>query len=105
MQRKGAYRITREFDAVKGLVSGVDALWDGRWRLIGPQEAELEVRALGESIREVPEWRETGVPRASLTASPAVWRGKTLVAAPLAGYNEGWSAQIVADFTSFLDSH
>lgn len=105
MQRKGAYRITREFDAVKDLVSGVDALWDGRWRLIGPQEAGLEVRALGESIRDVPNWRETGVRRAILTASPAVWRGKTLVAAPLAGYNEGWSAQIVADFTSFLDSH
>ena len=105
MRRKGAYRITREFDAVKGLVSAGDALWDGRWRLNGPQEAGLEVRAFGESVNDVPDWRETGVPRPTLVASPAVWRGETLVAAPLAGHNDGWSAQIVADFTSFLDSH
>ena len=105
MKRKGAYRITREYNAVKDLVTSTDVLWDGRWKLEGPHAPDLEVRALGESVRLLPEWRETGLPRPTLMASPAVWRGDCLVAVPLAGYNDGWSAQIVADFTSFLDSH
>ncbi len=105
MKRKGYYRITREYNAVKGLHGPTDAIWDTRWRLTGPHAPDLEVRALGESVRRVPEWRKTGLPRPTLMASPAVWRGDTLVAAPLAGYNQGWSAQIVADFSSFLLSH
>ena len=105
MKRKGQYRITREYNAVKDIVTATDALWDTRWRIEGPHAPDLEVRALGESVSTLPEWRETGVPRPTLMASPAVWRGDMLVAAPLAGYNDEWSAQIVADFTSFLDSH
>ncbi|TKA96146.1 tRNA(Ile)-lysidine synthetase, partial [Cereibacter changlensis] len=34
----------------------------------------------------------TGRPRDSLIASPAVWQGDRLVAAPLAGLQNGWSA-------------
>ncbi len=105
MKRKGHYRITREYNAVKTLRGPTDVIWDNRWRLNGPHAADLEVRALGESLSAVPDWRETGVPRPTLMASPAVWRGEKLVAVPLAGYNRDWSAQIVADFTSFLDSH
>lgn len=105
MKRKGAYRITREYNAVKDLVTATDVVWDRRWRLDGPHDAGLEIRALGESVSAVPDWRKTGLPRRSLTASPAVWRGESLVAAPLAGYNREWTAQIVADFISFLESH
>lgn len=105
MKRKGHYRITREYNAVKDLVTATDAVWDARWRLEGPHAPDLELRALGESVSVLPDWRETGLPRPTLMASPAVWRGDTLIAAPLAGYNDDWSAQIVADFTSFLDSH
>ena len=105
MARKGAYRITREYNAVKDMRGATDAVWDGRWQLVGPHAADLEVRALCESVHDVPNWREAGRPRPSLMASPAVWQGETLVAAPLAGYNDEWSVQIVADFTSFLDSH
>ena len=105
MKRKGHYRITREYNAVKDMVTATDALWDTRWRLEGPHAPDLEVRALGESVSTLPDWRETGLPRPTLMASPAVWRGDLLVAVPLVGYNRDWSVQIVADFTSFLDSH
>ena len=87
------------------MVTATDALWDTRWRLEGPHAPDLEVRALGESVSTLPDWRETGLPRLTLMASPAVWRGDLLVAVPLVGYNRDWSVQIVADFTSFLDSH
>ncbi|MBB3992860.1 tRNA(Ile)-lysidine synthase [Sulfitobacter undariae] len=103
--RKGFFHITREYNAVKDLAGPTDAVWDTRWRLHGPHAPDLEVRALGEAVSELPDWRATGLPRPTLMASPAVWRGKTLVAAPLAKYNVDWTAQIVADFTSFLLSH
>ena len=62
--------------------------------------------SLGETgLLACPDWRATGVPRASLLASPAVWRGDTLIAAPLAGVNDAWQARIVADFHSSLVSH
>jgi tRNA(Ile)-lysidine synthase len=105
IRHKGIFRITREYNSVKNYCGPTDAVWDNRWRLTGPHAPDLEVRALGEGLRSLPEWRETGLPRPTLMASPAVWRGETLVAAPLAGYNPDWSAQIVADFTSFLLSH
>jgi len=105
MKRKGQFRITREYNAVKDMVTPTDVLWDTRWRLEGPHAPDLEVRALGEAVAQVPDWRETGLPRPTLTASPSVWRGDTLIAAPLARYNTDWTAQIVADFTSFLVSH
>lgn len=105
MRRKGRFRITREYNAVKDLRGPTDAVWDNRWRLVGPHAPDLEVRALGESVSILPDWRKTGLPRPTLMSSPAIWRDETLVAAPLAGYNSDWTAQIVADFASFLLSH
>ncbi len=100
-------RITREHAAVAGLRGPTEAEWDRRWRIGGPHEPGLEVRALGEAVRECPEWRATGLPRATLLASPSVWRGETLVAAPVAGMGNGWSAEApgAADFAATLISH
>lgn len=100
-------RITREHAAVATLCAPTDALWDGRWRLEGPHAAGLEIRALGEAVRDCPGWRETGLPRATLLASPAVWQGGTLIAAPVAGLENGWSAVAPgsADFAAFLIAH
>jgi len=105
LRRKGCLHITREYNAVRDLRAQTDAIWDRRWRLTGPHARDLEVRALGAAVADLPDWRATGLPRPSLMASPAVWRGQTLIAAPLAGVNPDWSVQIVADFTSFLLSH
>lgn len=85
-------RVTREEAAVATLAGPTSAPWDQRWRLDGPHAPDLEVRALGAAVAEVKTWRDTGLPRATLLASPAVWRGGALVAAPVAGMPEGWTA-------------
>jgi tRNA(Ile)-lysidine synthase len=100
-----AIRITREFNAVKDTKCPTDSIWDGRWQLSGPHAPDLEIRALGEAIRDCQNWRDSGVPRRSLMASPAVFRGDDLIAAPIAGHNPDWSARIAVNFQTFLLSH
>lgn len=90
-------RVSREPIAVAGLILPTDALWDGRWRLSGPHAPDLELRSLGDGIDLCADWRDSGLPRRSLQATPAVWRAGTLISAPLAGFGAGWSAQIVAE--------
>jgi tRNA(Ile)-lysidine synthase len=104
--KKGTIRISREWQAVKGITSASDHSWDGRWRMDGPHDAPLLVRALGEAgIRQCPGWRTTALPRQTLLSSPAIWNGETLIAAPLAGKPEGWTANVTTDFHDFLVSH
>ncbi|MFU8863168.1 MAG: tRNA lysidine(34) synthetase TilS [Rhodobacterales bacterium] len=107
LRREGRFvRLSREAQAVQGLVSATDAIWDGRWRCEGPHDAALHITLLGEAgLRQCPDWRETGQPRRSLLSSPAIWAGETLVAAPLAGLGQGWTARIVADFHDRPVSH
>lgn len=86
-------RILREGAALDGLRAAPGSVWDNRWRLIGPAAAaaDLHVAALGPSgLAQCPDWRATRLPRHSLEASPALWRGADLVAAPLAGRSAGW---------------
>ncbi len=98
--------IVREPHAVAGITSPPDQIWDNRWRLEGPSEPGLEVRALGAvGLRACKGWRDTGISRDALIVSPAVWLGATLIAAPLAGFSNGWTARIDAGFTSFIISH
>ena len=90
--QSGLFRIYREWAAVRGLTGPVNHRWD-RWRLSGPAGADLHVAALGAAgLLHCPNWRGTGLPRRSLLASPAVWRGEMLVSAPLAGLSNGWTA-------------
>ncbi|SMX44062.1 tRNA lysidine(34) synthetase TilS [Actibacterium lipolyticum] len=98
-------RITREYHAVREKTVASDAVWDGRWQLSGPVANGLQVRALGEAgLLECPDWRETGLPRATLAASPAVWRDDVLIAAPLAGLDNEWDAELVSGAESFFES-
>ena len=87
-------RISREFAAVENTRCSTHETWDTRWRLEGPNAENLEIRVLGDAVSHCADWRETGVPRNSLRASPAVWSGQELIAAPVAGLKNGW--QIVA---------
>jgi tRNA(Ile)-lysidine synthase len=69
----------------------------------------LTIRALGEAgLAQCPDWRDTGLPRDTLLAAPGVFDAATLVAAPLAGAPNGWSAEIVpprGDFFTSVLSH
>lgn len=88
-------RITREARAVAGLRVPLGEVWDG-WAIEGPQLPGHEVAALGgEGLRKVKDWRDTGLPRPSLLASPAVWAGDRLISAPLAGLKNGYQARLV----------
>lgn len=103
-RRGDVIRVTREPRAVAGLRAPVTGPWDGRWRLVPPAnglrqdvagEGGFFIAALGEAgLRLSPDWRATGLPRATLVVSPALWRGDALVAAPLAGRGNGWGAEL-----------
>ena len=100
-------RIAREYNAVKDLAVPLGQIWDGRWRLSGPG-SDFTIRALGEAVKDCPDWRNTGLPRSSLMASPAVWKGERLVAAPVAGFGNGYSAvidHVKGDFLTSILSH
>ena len=57
-----ACAVTREAQArAPASCAAPGALWDGRWRVTGPEISGLEVRALGEAgLALCPDWRETG---------------------------------------------
>ncbi|MDX5358164.1 MAG: tRNA lysidine(34) synthetase TilS [Rhodobacterales bacterium] len=104
--RKGdMLRIAREWQAVRGLEVPSDAEWDGRWSLDGPHAPGLTIRALGQGIGLCPDWRGVGLPRASLMAGPAVWAGKVLIAAPLAGLCPVWTARLRPSFAMVPFAH
>lgn len=90
--------LMREPRAVGGPVP-VGRLWDGRWRVEGPAG---EVRALGaEGLRQVRDWRATGLPREVLLVTPGVWKGDALLAAPEAGIPGAWQAKLDRPFHLF----
>lgn len=81
-------RALREAKAAAPRTRG--ATWDGRWRITGPRPEGAEIGALtAEGLLQCPDWRATGLPRAALLASPALWLEDRLIAAPLAGLGSG----------------
>ncbi|MEY8830330.1 tRNA lysidine(34) synthetase TilS [Sedimentitalea sp. XS_ASV28] len=101
--------VCREYNAIQSERCATGTVWDRRWQLSGPDVPGLSVRALGqEGLCECRDWRATGRPLAALIASPALWHDDRLVAAPLAGRAEGWTAQLAAgeeEFFATLISH
>ena len=98
-------RVTRELAAVADKRAKPGEIWDGRWRLVGPETAKAHVAPLGETgIRDCPHWRDTGLPRSSLIASPAVWDHDRLISAPLAGFEMGWKAELVKPDQSLIEA-
>lgn len=96
LPRRGEICITREPRSAEAAAAvPLGALWDGRWRLSGPALPGAEVRALGtQGLRACPGWRDAGLPREVLRATPALWQGDRLCAAPLAGQGAGWQARL-----------
>lgn len=88
--------ICREYRAVRATRATLGTPWDQRWHLKGLTDQEnIEVRALGRhGLAQVPDWRDAGRPHASLMAAPSVWSGDTLIAAPHAGFGNGWQARL-----------
>ncbi|MEM7732079.1 MAG: tRNA lysidine(34) synthetase TilS [Pseudomonadota bacterium] len=93
---KGAIRLTREAGALRGVKALPGEPWDGRWRVTGPNLLNARIAALGEdALRHCPDRAESPLPARSLIATPAVWQGNKLIAAPLAGLENGWSAELL----------
>jgi len=97
--KREALWVCREPRAVVGLTCAPGELWDRRWRLtpgpaLAPREG-LSVAALGpEGLGHFPEWREKGLPRPLLLASPALWHEGAPVAAALVGAPQTCHAEV-----------
>ncbi|WP_170572899.1 tRNA lysidine(34) synthetase TilS [Ruegeria atlantica] len=95
----------RELNAVATQAAAPTEVWDNRWVLSGPEASGVEVRALGEAgLPEVQNWRALGKPRQALLSSPAVWKGESLIAAPLVDYSNGWRAKFAPHWPEFYSS-
>jgi tRNA(Ile)-lysidine synthase len=106
----GCLWIAREAAATSGAAARPGEVWDRRWRVTGPRgRTDARIAALGaEGLAHCPGWRAAGLPQAVLEASPAVWQGEDLVAAPLAGRASGWHAEPVIsdrDLAARLAAH
>ena len=101
--RPSTLRVAREWQAVRGMVAAPGQHWDRRWIVTGPDSNGLDVKALGEAgLAMVADWRTSGLPRASLLASPSVWRDGVLISAPLAGSTTGWTADLAGGADGFF---
>ncbi|EAQ23635.1 tRNA lysidine(34) synthetase TilS [Roseovarius sp. 217] len=102
--KSGHLRLTREYDAVKDLRTPATALWDTRWQAIGPSDpADIEIAALGPAgLSACPDWRLSGLPHASALATPGLWQGDSLIAAPLMGWPNGWALTLRRDQDNLL---
>ena len=104
---KGDIWVFREHAAVRNLTSTPDELWDARWRL-SPRNGDVDVagmtvRALGpDGVEQCPGWRDARRPHAVLLSTPAVWRGDTVIAAPLAGNDQNWHADLDGGAETFF---
>jgi len=99
--RSGIVRVAREPAACPGPVAATEP-WDRRWRIVGPRVGGAQIGALGEDVTRTP-WRETGLPRGSLMATPALRRDGGLVAAPVAGLGGGYAACLAGGPTAAID--
>ncbi len=99
-------RVLREHRAVADIRVPLGTVWDAKWRVTGPQDApDLEIGALGpDGLRRCPGWRAAGLPEASQWSGPAIWQGSDLIAAPLAGFANGWHADLIWEDEGYFAS-
>ncbi|MEM6307854.1 MAG: ATP-binding protein, partial [Pseudomonadota bacterium] len=98
-QDEGPYlRLSREYAAVLDTLHGPikkTMLWDGRWAYADVPPGH-HIRSLGpKGIKHCPNWRDGGLPRHSILASPSLWKDGVLVAAPLANLGRRDSLRLI----------
>ncbi|MBV1925854.1 MAG: tRNA lysidine(34) synthetase TilS [Rhodobacteraceae bacterium] len=97
--------VCREFNAVHNTSCDSGQVWDQRWRLSGEGIENTELRALGhDGLKQYPGWRDTARPAAALIASPSVWKGGDLLAAPFAGLNQICEFELIGGSEGFFSS-
>ena len=68
--------------------------------------AGVSLGALGAGgLAAIKDWRDTGLPRDVLIATPALWQDGHLLAAPLVRQNALWSASLGQSLHDFILSH
>lgn len=93
VQTRDSLRICREWNAVADLSAPAPGPWDGRWQIEGPSQTGLLTRPLGADGAAQTDRTGWLVRRDSVLASPAIWQGPRLIAAPLAGFNPEFRAK------------
>jgi tRNA(Ile)-lysidine synthase len=97
--------IGREPAVVADVTVPPGEVWDGRWRVTGPEKNGMTIRATGgKGLKSCKNWRQSGFGRATLIAAPAVWLRDELVAAPLAGLANGWRAELILDKNHYYNT-
>jgi tRNA(Ile)-lysidine synthase len=105
LAKAGKTWVCRELSAIDKESAEPGMLWDHRWRLTGPAIPGTQIRALADhGIRQLEDWRNSGKPRAVLAATPAVWIENTLIAAPLAGFSNQWTAELSNECPEYYTS-
>lgn len=109
---RSGLRISRELAAVADLTSCPDAVWDGRWRLDVDRGEQVpdgtEIRALGQGISQLEDWRASALPRPTVMSSPALWHQNRVIAAPFVqetGFCRLVTVPDTADFLASILSH
>ncbi len=103
-QAKGMIRISREYNAVRDMV-GANGVWDTRWAFSVEIPATYHIRALGvDGLTQIENWRDCGVPRRTLIASPSIWDNDRLIAAPHAQFGNNFGIGMVKTDHSFIGS-
>ncbi|KRW94855.1 tRNA lysidine(34) synthetase TilS [Paracoccus sp. MKU1] len=86
---------------------GAEAIWDRRWRVEGVRPGE-QVRAVGHEPLPGLDWRGAGLMRDEAAASPGIWTGDRLIAAPVLRPAPGYGAKPLRgmqEFRALLYTH
>ena len=102
---RGLLRICRDPRAAAETTAAPGHDWAGRWRVDGPWPQGAEIRATGSNgLKELENWRASGLPEPAAQSAPAVWRGDQLIASPLLGKAAGWAATPLRQDEEFFNS-
>ncbi|MCL4122853.1 UNVERIFIED_CONTAM: hypothetical protein GTU68_050526 [Idotea baltica] len=103
--RPDLIEVSREVSAMP-LCVGDDGMFDGTWKISqNGEKSGIMIKALGETgLSQIKDWRDIGLSRYALMATPAVWRKQQLIAAPIAGMCNGYTCRLTRGYHEFLTS-